>query len=459
MGRSGVSLLPFWVRFPHRKGGITIENQLSIQYFVGHEREGTYLFIPFTMPPDTESFSINYHYERHHEGPAGKDGFKSRQEVNIIDLGLIAPDGAQVGASGSDKTSIQVSATTATPGYRVCHLVPGEWQILLGAYKVAPAGVTVFYDLVFFQKRLRLFRGDLHTHTLASDGVLTVDELARHARRHGMDFLAITDHNQMVSAEALPQMPGFTLIPGVEWTHYQGHANFLGVDRPYDEPFAANTPEEVQARFNSARSRGALITINHPFDENCPFKFNLDSMPFDCLEIWNGPMRESNLRAIGFWHALLLAGRKVPICGGSDYHRDQLFVFPGGPTTCVHALSASPADILSGLRRGHAYITFAPNGPTLEMGAGDALPGDSVPFSSIREIQISVSGLQMGDILQVVTAHGSIPLLKAETAGDLQGGYTMDSAGFARVEILRDFAPGLPKLPALISNPIYFDAK
>jgi hypothetical protein len=413
------------------------------------------------MPPNTEAFSLTYRYERHHESEIRMENgsFISRQEINIIDLGIIAPDGTQVGASGSDKTAIQICETHATPGYRPCPLVPGEWQILLGAYQVAPAGVTVLYELSFTPKRLCLLKGDLHTHTLASDGVLNAEELARHAQRQGMDFLAITDHNQMVSAEALPRVPGFTLIPGVEWTHYQGHANFLGVDKPYDEPFLANTPQEVLARFTSARARGALITVNHPFDELCPFKFDMNSLPFDCLEIWNGPMRESNLRAVGFWHTLLMAGKKVPICGGSDYHRDQLFIFPGGPTTCVHAMSASPADILSALRQGHAYITFAPNGPTLEMTAGDALPGDSVPFSSMKEIQISAGGLLAGDILQVVTARGSAPILKAETAGNMRGVYTLDAPGFARVEILRGFVPGLPLLPALISNPIYFDAE
>ena len=354
---------------------------------------------------------------------------------------------------------IHISETHATPGYRSCPLVPGEWQILLGAYKVAPAGVTVLYQLSFTPQHLRLQKGDLHIHTLASDDVLTVEELARHAVRHGLDYLAITDHNQMVSADSLPQLAGLTLIPGIEWTHYQGHANFLGVDKPTDEPFFTNTLEEVQARFNSARARGALITINHPFDENCAFQFNMNALPFDCLEIWNGPMRESNLRAVGFWHSLLIAGKKVPICGGSDYHRDQPFLFPGGPTTCVYAISVSPADILSGLRQGHAYITFAPNGPTLDMTAGDAIPGDSVPFSRVREVQITASDLLAGDVVQVVTAQGSTPILQAETAGKMQAVYPMKAAGFARIEILRGFLPGLPMLPALISNPIYFDAE
>jgi hypothetical protein len=318
--------------------------------------------------------------------------------------------------------------------------------------------VTVIYELTFTPKHLRLLKGDLHTHTVGSDGVLTAEELARHAQRQGLDFLSITDHNEMVSADSLPAIPGFTLIPGIEWTHYQGHANFLGVDKPYDEPFFANTADEVQARFNSARQRGAFISLNHPFDEGSPFTFDMNTLPFDCLEIWNGPMRVSNLQAIGLWQGMLAAGRKVPICGGSDYHRNHPFIFVGGPTTCVHAMSASPADILDGLRQGHAYVTFAPNGPALEMTAGDAILGDSVPFSSVKKIQISANGLQAGDVIQAITAEGSASILQAKTAGNMKGIYTMDAPGFAYIMILRNFIPGVPALPALISNPIYFDA-
>jgi hypothetical protein len=410
------------------------------------------------MPPDTESFILAYRYERHREGESDAAGFRARREINIVDLGLIAPDGAQVGASGSDKTEIRVGETRAAPGYKPYPLIPGEWRILVGAYKIAPEGVAVDYEITFTEKHMRLLKGDLHAHTLASDGVLSVDELAQRALRHGLDFLAITDHNQMVSAESLPQLPGITLIPGVEWTHYKGHANFLGVAKPYDEPFFANSPEEAAARFNTARSRGALITVNHPFEEVCPFQFDLDSLPFDCLEIWNGPMRVSNLQAVGLWHSLLMEGKKIPICGGSDYHRDQLFIFPGGPTTCVYAISASVADILAGLREGHAYITFAPNGPSLSMTAGDAILGDRVPIARAREIQIKVDGLLAGDVLQVVNARGSTPILKAEGDGKFEGTYTVEEAGFVRLEILRGFIPGIPLLPALISNPIYFEA-
>jgi hypothetical protein len=437
-----------------------LETRLQIPLFIEHSRQGTYFTLPFTMPANTESFSLTYHYQRHHESIIETEHgrFISRKEWSIIDLGLIAPDGTQVGASGSDKLSILISETQATPGYHPCTLVPGEWKIIVGAYKVADDGVDVLYELSFTPKYLRLYKGDLHTHTHASDGVLRVDELARHAARNGLDYLAITDHNQMISTDTLLEHSDLTLIPGIEWTHYQGHANFLGVDKPYDEPFLANTIEEVQARFTSARSRGAFISINHPFDAVCPFLFDMNLLPFDCLEVWNGPMRGSNLQAVGLWQSMLLSGKKVPICGGSDYHRDSLLLFPGGPTTCVYAMSASSTDILTALKLGHAYITYSASGPILELAAGDAILGDSVDFSIVRQVEIQVSGLLAGDVVQVVTAQGNTPLLKAETDGGLHIDYFMEASGFARIEVLRSFLPGLPLLPALISNPIYFDA-
>jgi hypothetical protein len=300
-------------------------------------------------------------------------------------------------------------------------------------------------------------KGDLHAHTHASDGVHTAEELAAKALRHGLDFLAITDHNQMIASEALPQNTGVTLIPGVEWTHYRGHANFLGIDRPYDGTFAANTDEEILSRFNSARERGALISLNHPFEADYGFSLGFDALPFDCLEVWNGPMRESNLRTVGLWQSLLAAGKKIPICGGSDYHHDTPFIFLGGPTTCVYALSNGPSDILAALRAGHSYITFAPNGPSLELTAGEAILGDSVAWPDVQTLRIQVDGLLKGDSVRLVRQNGAETLLEAPAPGKFETTCTIASPGFARIEVWRAFLPGVPMLPALLSNPIYFD--
>jgi hypothetical protein len=411
------------------------------------------------MPPGVVSFKLTYKYPRftgkESSSEAGK--FTPKVQSSIIDLGLIAPNGSQVGASGSDKLSFEISETFATPGYNKTRLIPGEWNIILGAYKVASQGIMVAYELTFEYGEVRLLKGDLHTHTVASDGVLTLEELGKHARAHGLDFLAITDHNQVISSDALPDIPGLTMIPGVEWTHYKGHANFTGVDKPFGGSFIANTPQEVTAKFQEAHQNGALITINHPFDENVPFTFDLETLPFDCYEVWNGPMRMSNIQAIGTWSGMLASGKKTPIVCGSDYHRSQLFLYPGGPTTCVYAPSAGRSDILSALKLGHSYLVYAPDGPTLEFKAGDAIMGDSVSFAETKEMQVSVKGLQTGDVLQVVTGQDSTQLAQAESNGDFEGNFVMPASGFARVEVHREFIPGVPRLPALISNPIYFD--
>lgn len=436
-----------------------MKSTLNFDIHIDPARQGEYFTIPFEVPAGIETLRLKYQYTRRgrEQVPLESGAFISRPEINIIDLGLIGPDGRQIGASGSDKTEIYLRETDATPGYTPFPIVPGTWQILVGAYKVAPEGASVHYEVVFEEKSLRLLKGDLHVHTVGSDGVHTLDELAWKALRNGLDFVAVTDHNQQVSAAQLPRIPGVTMIPGVEWTHFQGHANFLGVDQPYDEPFYTNTFEETRARFESARERGALITINHPFEEICPFRFDNDRLPFDCLEVWNGPMREANLRAIGLWQQWLTAGRKIPCTGGSDYHRDTPFIFLGGPTMGVYALSAGASDILTAIRRGHAFITFAPNGPTAMLQAGESIMGDSVAWDQVKELRIQAAGLLAGDLLRVVTAARADVVFQAPTDGDVDLMYGVPSPGFTRVEILRSFIPGLPPLPALISNPVYFD--
>jgi hypothetical protein len=143
--------------------------------------------------------------------------------------------------------------------------------------------------------------------------------------------------------------------------------------------------------------------------------------------------------------------------GGSDYHRDTPFIFLGGPTIGVYAMSAGQSDILEAIRCGHSFITFAPNGPTMEIQAGDKMMGDSVSWQDQREFHILGKHLDAGDVVRVVTSDKSYVIFNASTSGDVTLSYQMEHPGFARVEILRSFIPGVPILPALLTNPIYFD--
>ncbi len=64
-----------------------------------------------------------------------------------------------------------------------------------------------------------LQRADLHMHTIYSDGVLSPDELARRAKRAGLDVISITDHDNVAGlkeATITGEEVELEVIPGVE---------------------------------------------------------------------------------------------------------------------------------------------------------------------------------------------------------------------------------------------------
>lgn len=432
---------------------------IRLQCHITPEQAGTYFTLPFELPEQVEWLRLRYRYLRYPQlqNAHAMGHFTNQTSVNTIDLGLLAPDGRQVCGTGSDKSEVFISALEATPGCRCQELKGGQWQVIVGAYRIGPEGVDVEYEIEYQTKSKRWLRGDLHTHTIASDGVHTAEELGWKAKRNGLDFVAITDHNQQVLPAQLPQVSGVTFIPGLEWTNYKAHVNFLGAAVEMQVPFHINTEDEAIQVFQEARQKGALICINHPMEEKEGFHFALEKFTFDCLEIWNGPMREANLKSVGLWHSWLCAGRKIPAVGGSDYHRDTPFIFLGGPTICVYALSASPQDILQAVRNGNSYITFAPEGPVLSMQAGEAGLGDSLRWNDQAKIEVKVSKLIAGDVMQLVSAQERQTVFTAQANGTYHAFHDVKQPGFVRLEVQRAFLPGLPHLPALISNPIYFD--
>ncbi len=86
------------------------------------------------------------------------------------------------------------------------------------------------------------------------------------------------------------------MLPGSEWTHYKGHAGFLGVAQPYKGSFVSNSLAETQARLKEAQSLGAMVVLNHPFCPQCPWLWGFEAVAHDAVEVWNGVMSERNLR-------------------------------------------------------------------------------------------------------------------------------------------------------------------
>jgi len=76
---------------------------------------------------------------------------------------------------------------------------------------------------------------DLHSHTTASDGVLTPDELIKRAKHRGVNVLAVTDHDTTAGLSAAQQSAtsqGITLVNGIELsaTWQKNHIHIVGLN-------------------------------------------------------------------------------------------------------------------------------------------------------------------------------------------------------------------------------------
>ncbi len=83
---------------------------------------------------------------------------------------------------------------------------------------------------------------DLHIHSAVSDGALSIEEVFKEAARRKIDFLAVTDHDNVDSQEKaikLAKAAGIRYVTGVELNvtfPYQGKAyslDFLGYGYDY----------------------------------------------------------------------------------------------------------------------------------------------------------------------------------------------------------------------------------
>lgn len=366
------------------------------------DEEKVWKHVPFTVPDDVSQFHISITYnDRIDSSPMLSGG-------NTLDIGLFDTQGIESGSpglrgwSGSNKTEITIGEAWSTPPYRAGRIQPGEWNLLLGAYKTCDKGllaeVTVEFNSSFeipvapdlpdisSLKRQQLppvaeagwYRGDMHMHTIYSDGDSYPHELAVRAYQIGLDFYGITDHNRAQSPVSLvPHGDGWpVMVPGVEVTSYAGHFNaWGGSDSWYD--FRDYSAAGQQAAVDAALADGALVSMNHPKPFG-PMWEHPEIAGFACTEPWNGWWGSLNNLATSFWNEQLdqdsAENWHIGVCG-SDTHRlktpgtAEIPVSPaamGWPTMWLHIeQDLSPDSILAAIRSGTGFMSESPAGPQI----------------------------------------------------------------------------------------------
>ena len=429
--------------------------ELYFELTFNADQQRRYIKHFFPVPARTARIEIEYDYPRFTEKV--NDGGVEISETNIVDLGLYDHLGNLRGWSGSDKTHMFTSETAATPGYRYGPVEAGEWAAALGLYKITRE-VTVRLWVRLFPKERKLLRGDLHMHTINSDGVYTTAEVIDFCRGMGLDFIALTDHNNTVQNSEIGTPEGITVIPGMEYTNYRGHANFYfpGCRTDFFEPrLLSNSFEEMKQIFLGAKKKDAVISLNHIDCDNCFWDFGYDDFPFDMVEVWNGPMKDSEMRAIARWQDWLCGGRKIPAVGGSDTHRHELSRTYGFPSTFVYADSNSIEDIHNALVRGSSFVSMSPEGPRLDFEIGGKILGETVRWEPGLEGRVEIAGTDAGDILRLINGKNEIREWDIPFKGVYRNSFTVERAGFYRVELYRKIL-GRTMLICL-GNPIFIE--
>ncbi|MGH2464734.1 MAG: CehA/McbA family metallohydrolase [Candidatus Limnocylindrales bacterium] len=433
-----------------------------------------YAYPGFEVPAGITAIRVSLHHE-----PRGSADDPTRGAV--LDLGLVGPGTLEFGTpafrgwSGSERRTVVVGATRATPGYRPGPIEAGTWHVILGLYAIPPGGCSYRLDIDLLESEPADAGGglerhvstdhwipcDLHAHTVHSDGADDIATVARLAAQAGLAVLFVTDHNtdsHHPELAAIGASAGIELLPGEEITTYGGHLNALGIDTWVD--FRHASPGQVSRAIDAIHAQAGLASINHPASHGSPWTYGPD-LPFDLVEVWNGPWRAENERALDWWTELIGPGRRVTAVGGSDMHssarRDQPV---GTPLTWVRAHRRDRGAIIDGLRAGRAIVTRdrwigLPRLSVVDAAGTSHGVGSSVALGGALEVRWVAEG-HAGHELRLLSRMGPIQAVEVapnQSSGSIRlGPAERSAAGHVRLEIR---AAGEP---LALTNPIFLEA-
>jgi PHP domain len=386
-----------------------------------HRFDSAWHYLPAEVRPGTAGLRVELEYDQ--------------ASGAVLDLGCLGPGGFR-GWSGGARSWFAITGDAATPGYLPGEIEPGEWQVMIGVHRVPPDGVRYRVTAQATGRAVgllpavapappaprerpprrelpagsgrRWLAGDLHAHTVHSDGALTVSELAVLAVERGLDFLAVTDHNTVSHHAELAgagRRYGITLLAGQEVTTDGGHAGALG------EVGWIDFRREPDEWLDATQARGGLLSVNHPFAGHVSWTHPMRRRP-PLAEVWHWSWLDKRWTIpFAWWLAWDTAA--IPV-GGSDWHRPGSDAPPGCPTTWVECTGREPGEVLDGLRAGQVAISAERDGPVLLRHDGDLvasqadgtiLAGPDGPRARVR-----------GDLARLPGAPGPHRLLDATGA-------------------------------------------
>jgi len=220
----------------------------------------------------------------------------------------------------------------------------------------------------------RWYKGNLHTHTVNSDGDSTPHEVATWYREHGYQFLVLTDHNHLTDPAGLNSIHAarekFLLIPGEEVTDAYlkkpVHINAINPQQEVQAKHGDTIAATIQSNVDAIRAVKGLPSLNHPnFHWAVTAEDMLKVQNLALFEVYNGHPTVNNVGGGGsqsmdeLWDVLLTGGRRIHGIAVDDAHVFKRIGMehsnPGRGWIQVRAESLTTASIMSAIEKGQFY--------------------------------------------------------------------------------------------------------
>jgi hypothetical protein len=236
---------------------------------------------------------------------------------------------------------------------------------------------------------LKVFFGDLHSHTSYSDGTLipaVAHDYARNVAK--LDVFCLTDHlesaddNEWLDTREVAwdanEDGKFVVIPGLEWTKKWGHLNI------YD-PKTRVWPTDPAEFYKAAADAGVVTKFNHPGDGTVSHSgleySEVGDKTVQLMEVRGLPEEKAFIRALNFgWHIAPEGSSDTHFANWGNVRSWTGILMPG--LSKRNALDAlANRRVYSTLDR-NCLLTFSINGATM----GDII---SEPVKEVK-VQVAV---------------------------------------------------------------------
>lgn len=299
------------------------------------------------------------------EYPKFTDVYLCKKNINLADINL------------QKEECINVKIVNEKEYINICNsdLIVPHLKYFYDIYRKNKNEIN-FQNMIFINESKQCLKGNIHTHSVESDGMYSIKELVEIYGSQKYDFIGITDHDKYFKNNQ--QYKNLILLPGIESSCIYNSLNkengpyvhfncFSKNNECIDEKLYYSNIDELQQNLIKLKEKYSLVQLNHPLFSRLMDTEWLIISGYNMIEVYN---HKDYLEEFGEFSSehlirtLLNHHKKFYITAGDDFHgpynqtiNDKCF----GGFIMVEA-DKNYESIISAIKNGKFY---ASTGPTI----------------------------------------------------------------------------------------------